>query len=155
MSLAIIEFLAILLTALALAPGAAHALALPNKIRLPQERYFAAQQIYRGWALLGIVSVAAMAADFYLAYRLRDLPTACWLGLAGGACLAITLIVFFVWVWPANQKTDNWVSTPPDWPALRAHWEYGHAANAAVTLVGLGLVIAAVLVARTPMASAS
>lgn len=151
MLLTILEFLAILLTALALIPGGAHALALPNKIRLPQERYFAAQQIYQGWALVGIVSVAALMADLGLAYALRDQPAASWLSLAGGLCLAATLVMFFVRIWPANQDTDDWASTPPNWQALRKRWEYGHLANAALTLAGLCLIIAAVLTARTPV----
>lgn len=151
MLLTILEFLAILLTALALVPGGAHALALPNKIRLPQERYFAVQHIYRGWAFAGIIPVAAVAADLCLAYALRDQPMASWLSLAAGLCLAATLVVYFVCIWPANQDTDNWASTPPNWPALRRRWEYGHLANAVLTLVGLWLVIAGVLVARTPI----
>lgn len=59
--------------------------------------------------------------------------------------------MFFVCIWPANQDTDNWASTPPNWPALRKRWEYGHLANAILTLVGLCLVMAGVLVARTPI----
>ena len=146
MLLTILEFLAVLLTALALVPGGAHALALPNKIRLPQERYFAVQQIYRGWALVGIISVAALAADLGLAYALRDQPLASQLSLAAGLCLAATLVVFFVRIWPANQDTDNWASTPPDWSTLRERWEYGHLVNAILTLVALCLVVAGVLV---------
>ena len=116
----IIAFLAILLTALASTPSAAHALALLNKLRLPRERYFAARQIYRGRAPVGIAPVAAMAADLYLDYRLRDRPVAFLLSLAGGSRLAATLAVFFIWIWPANQSTDNWLSTTSDWATQRA-----------------------------------
>jgi Zn-dependent membrane protease YugP len=151
MLLTILEFLAILLTALALAPAGAHALALPNKIRLPQERYFAVQHIYRGWAFAGIVPVAAVAADLCLAYVLRDQPTASRFSLAGGLCLVATLVVFFVRIWPANQDTDNWASTPPNWQALRKRWEYGHLANAVLSLAALCLVIAGALMARPPV----
>lgn len=150
MGLTIVQFAAILLTALALVPGGAHALALRNKIGLPQERYFAAQQIYRGWALTGVVPVAAVAADLYLAYLLRGQPAAALPTLVGGLCVAATLAVFFIWTLPANMETDNWASTPPNWPALRARWEYSHAVNAALTLIGLGLVVAGVLVATSP-----
>jgi hypothetical protein len=147
MPLPIVQFFAVLLTALALVPGGAHALALPNKIRLPQERYFAAQQIYRGWAFTGLAPVAAVMVDVGLAYLLRDQPAAAWLSLAAGLCVAATLLVFFLRIWPANQATDDWISTSPDWPALRRRWEYGHAVNAGLILIGLGLVIASVLVA--------
>ena len=145
MSLKVVQFLAVLLTALALVPGGAHALALPNKIGLPQEPYFVVQQIYRGWSLLGIVLIAAAAADLYLAFLLREQRTPFLLSLAGGLCVAATLIVFFVWTLPANEATDNWVSTPPNWQALRARWEYAHAASAVLTLIGFCLVVASIL----------
>ena len=145
MSLKVIQFLAVLLTALALVPGGAHALALPNKIGLPQEPYFVVQQIYRGWSLLGIVLIAAAAADLYLAFLLREQRTPFLLSLAGGLCVAATLVVFFVWTLPANEATDNWVSTPPNWQALRVRWEYAHAASAVLTLIGFCLVVASIL----------
>jgi hypothetical protein len=48
-----LQFVALVLTALALVPGGAHLFALPNKIHLSESSYFVAQTIYRGWALLG------------------------------------------------------------------------------------------------------
>jgi hypothetical protein len=50
------RFSSLLFTALALA----HLLELPNKIGLARDDYLTVQQIYRGWALLGIVVVAAL-----------------------------------------------------------------------------------------------
>jgi hypothetical protein len=55
MALRLVEFLAIILTALALVPSGAHLAALPNKMAMAQTAYFVAQQIYAGWALFGIV----------------------------------------------------------------------------------------------------
>src|SRR5437868_5227294 len=97
MPLKLVQFLAILLTALALVPGGAHVLALPNKIRLPQEPYFAIQQIYRGWQFVGIVLVGAMVADFYLSWLFRGQSRPFWLSLGGGLCLTASLVVFFAW----------------------------------------------------------
>lgn len=54
MALRAVQFLAIVLTALALVPAGAHLAELPNKIGLDQEAYFIVQSIYRGWALFGI-----------------------------------------------------------------------------------------------------
>src|SRR5437867_1280271 len=54
MALRLIQFLAIMLTALALVPSGTHLAALPNKMAMAQAAYFIAQQIYAGWALLGI-----------------------------------------------------------------------------------------------------
>jgi hypothetical protein len=54
MALRLIQFLAIMLTALALVPSGAHLAALPNKMAMAQAAYFVAQQIYSGWALFGM-----------------------------------------------------------------------------------------------------
>jgi hypothetical protein len=60
------QFLAVVLTALALAPACAHLFSMPNKISLVEDQYFIVQHIYRGWFLLGIVLVAAIVANFAL-----------------------------------------------------------------------------------------
>jgi len=48
MALRLIQFLAIMLTALALVPSEAHLAALPNKMAMAQPAYSIAQQIYMG-----------------------------------------------------------------------------------------------------------
>ena len=63
MALRLIQFLAIIVTALALVPSGAHLAALPNKIAMAQAAYFVAQQIYAGWALFGVVLFGALAAS--------------------------------------------------------------------------------------------
>src|SRR4029077_6496207 len=63
MALRLIQFLAIMLTALALVPNGAHLAALANKMAMAQAAYFIAQQIYAGWALFGIVLFGALAAN--------------------------------------------------------------------------------------------
>jgi hypothetical protein len=45
-----------------LVPSGAHLFALPNKIGLAQDQYFVVQNIYRGWALFGIVLFGALIA---------------------------------------------------------------------------------------------
>jgi hypothetical protein len=61
----------LMLTALALVPAGTHLLALPNKIGLPQDQYFIVQGIYRGWAFLGAVLMAAIVADLAAMYMSR------------------------------------------------------------------------------------
>jgi hypothetical protein len=63
MALRLIQFLAIMLTALALVPSGAHLATLPNKMTMAQAAYFVAQQIYAGWALFGIVLLGALIAN--------------------------------------------------------------------------------------------
>ncbi|HVX99699.1 MAG TPA: DUF1772 domain-containing protein [Pseudorhodoplanes sp.] len=141
----IIRFSAVLLTALALVPGMAHLLALPNKIGLDEQDYFIVQQIYRGWAFLGIVLISALIADLVLAISLRGQGRAFRLAVGGVVLVALTLAVFFAWTYPANVATGNWTSVPPNWEALRRQWEYSHALNAIISLLAFGCVAAAAL----------
>ncbi len=140
------RFWAVILTALALVPGGAHLFALPNKIGMPQADYFVAQGIYRGWALLGAVLIAALAADTALAVMLRRHGKAFWLAAAGAALVLVTLAIFFAWTFPANQLTANSTQVPPDWETLRRQWEYSHAVNAGLTFVALCCVTGAALI---------
>jgi len=144
----LVQFFAIICTALALVPAGAHVFALPNKIHLAQEPYFIVQNVYRGWALFGIVLFAALAIDLALAVMLRHQPGPFWLALLGFFCVAATLVIFFLVVYPANLATENWTAAPAYWADLRDSWEYGHAVNAVITFVALCLVTGAVVWAR-------
>jgi hypothetical protein len=53
--LRLLQFVAVILTALALVPSGAHMFELPHKIALTEEQYFVVQSIYRGWSLFGAV----------------------------------------------------------------------------------------------------
>jgi hypothetical protein len=143
-----LAFLAVVLTALALAPGAAHLLALPNKIGLPQEQYFVAQGIYKGWAFTGILLFAAMIANLALAIVLREQRGAAVLAFAGFALIGLMLGIFFMWTYPANVATANWTQAPANWEALRRQWELSHAVNALIMFGALCCVSASALLAR-------
>ena len=144
----LLRFLAVVLTALALVPAGAHLFELPNKIGLPRDAYFAAQGLYRGWALFGFVWFGALAANLGLAaaLRRRRARAAARLALAAGLLVALSLAVFFAWTYPANLDTENWTRAPPDWEALRRRWEYSHAANAGLLFLAFcSVVLSAVL----------
>ena len=119
MGIRIAQFLAIVLTALALVPGGAHLFALPNKIGMAREAYFTAQQIYAGWALLGIVLFAALLANLALAIVTRGERPAFVFALVAFLCLAANLVIFFAFTFPANQATANCATMPDNWSRLR------------------------------------
>jgi hypothetical protein len=125
------------LTALALVPAGAHLFELPNKIGLVQEEYFVVQNIYRGWALFGIVLFGALAANLVLAVLLRRQRAPFRLALLAFLLVAATLAIFFTWTYPANQATQNWTVVPANWQELRTRWEYAHATNAVLTFMAL------------------
>ena len=140
-----VEFLAILLMALALVPAGAHFLELPGKIGLGRDAYFAVQQIYPGWAPFRIVLFGTLVVNVILSALLREDRMA--FVFAVGAVVAVLVIfaIFFSWIFPANQATADWTRPTEDWELLRRNWEYSHAVNALVTLLGFCSVTLAAL----------
>ncbi|MCW2243693.1 DUF1772 domain-containing protein [Azospirillum canadense] len=123
-----IAFMAIILV-----PSGAHLSELPAKIGMERDAYFVVQGIYAGWALFGIPIIVAFFANGALAAleRRRDRAAARWAGISALLVL-LSLAVFFVWIFPANQETANWTRSPENWNALRRQWEWAHAANALI-----------------------
>ena len=91
MALRLTQFLAIMLTALALVPSVAHLAALPNKMAMVQDAYFVAQQIYAGWALFGIVLFGALLANLAHTIVLRRLGRSFGYALASFLLIAANL----------------------------------------------------------------
>jgi hypothetical protein len=145
MRLTVARFCSLLFVALALAPGLAHLLELPNKIGLSRDDYLTVQQIYRGWALLGVVVVGALLSTLVLAILVRTRPREFVAAVIALVCIAGTQVVFWTYTFPANRETRNWTVLPEHWMALRSQWEYSHAASAVLTFVALVALILAVV----------
>ena len=144
----IARFLALLFCALALAPAAAHLLELPNKLGLSRDDYLTVQQIYRGWALLGIVVLGALLSTLVLTILLRGRGRQFTLALMAFLCIAGTQVVFWTFTYPMNAQTANWTVLPQQgWEAMRAQWEFSHAASAGLHLAAVVLMILCVLAA--------
>jgi hypothetical protein len=146
MIMRLICLLAVLLTALALAPSAAHLLELSAKMRLDRADYFTVQSIYRGWALLGMAVIAAAIANVAAAVLLYQRGIPVWPSLSASVLIVSTLAVFLIWAQPANVATANWSVQPDNWQTLRHRWEYAHAVNA--ILLALALVCATLAAVR-------
>ena len=117
------RFFSLLFAALALAPALAHLLELPNKIGLSRADYLIVQQIYRGWALLGIVVLGALLSTLILTILIRKRPGKFGLSLVAFLCIVGTEVVFWTFTFPANQQTSNWTVLPENWETLRIQWE--------------------------------
>lgn len=112
----------------------AHLLELPNKIGLSREDYLIVQQIYRGWALLGVVVLAAAASTLMLTIMLRNRSERSTFALTAFLCIVATQIVFWTFTYPANTATQNWTVLPDNWSELRNQWEYSHATGTGLNL---------------------
>jgi hypothetical protein len=129
--LQLVTFAALVLTAIALIPEGAHLFERSGKMALGQEAYFAAQTVYSGWAWFGAVILAALAACLTLAWMSKG-PARLWTAFAA-IMIALSLGIFFAFVFPANQVTQNWTVVPKDWETWRSQWEWGHTASATCT----------------------
>ena len=145
MGLRVTQFIAIILTALALVPAGAHLLELVHKITLDRAQYLTVQRLYRGWAFLGAVLIAALLANLALTIRSRRQGRPMRLAAIATLLLAANLTIFFIWTFPANQATGNWTVMPADWEVLRNQWEYSHAVNALLTFLALSATLASSL----------
>jgi len=143
------RFLSLIFCALALAPAMAHLLELPNTMRLSRDEYLVVQQIYRGWALLGVVVFGALLSTLALAIVVRKRAGEFGPALTAFLCIAGTQVVFWTFTFPMNQQTANWTMLPGNWAAMRAQWEYSHAASAILNLIALIAVIISALRRRS------
>ncbi len=145
MTLHAVRFSALFFAALALVPAGAHLAELPNKIGLRPAEYLTVQQIYRGWALSGIVVIGALVSTLVLTIMVRGTGRTFKFAVLALLCIAGTQVVFWVFTFPANQATVNWSVLPPNWAELRAQWEYSHAVSAGLNFVALVALILSVL----------
>jgi hypothetical protein len=144
-----LQLVAVLCVAIAMSAGWAHLLALPNKMSLSREQYLTVQQIYRGWALLGIPIFAALLLTAVLAVLQRREGAAFYFDLAAGLCITLSLIIFFSFTFPANQETRNWtVLAESGWEVLRRRWEYSHAAGAILYFIALTCLVLSIMSPR-------
>lgn len=112
----------------------AHVLEMPHKLAMTGAQWLPIQQtIYDGWGpklfWLDVVAIAALAA---LIVRFPAVRTFAFAAL--GLLLLADVVVFVIWIAPTNNALDAWTQTTPmaDWQTLRANWEWGHAARAAI-----------------------
>lgn len=143
-----VQLVAILCVAISMAAGWAHLLEMPNKMALSRQDYLTVQQIYRGWAFLGIVVMGALVSTALLTWLQRGEGAPFRLSLLATVCVALSLIVFFSFTFPANRATDNWTVLPEGWEALRRQWEYSHATGAILYLVALLSLVFALMFER-------
>jgi hypothetical protein len=148
MILNFLRVLALLLTAVTMAAGFAHLLEMPNKMQLSREDYLTVQQIYRGWALLGIPLIGALLTSLILTAAARGNPKLFTLTLVAVLCLALSLVVFFTFTEPANRATEYWTMLPDNWEEQRRQWEYSHAVNAGLYFLALTALALSLLAAR-------
>lgn len=132
MTLKIVHFLALVLTALALAAPLAHLFSYLNKINVAVGPYFQMQRAYDNWWVVGMTMPLALIANLAAIWFSRGGSPA--FSIAAAALIGLFFVIFLTWTHPANEATRNWTVIPQNWQGLRAQWENSHAVNAFVML---------------------
>ncbi|MCC6198589.1 MAG: hypothetical protein IT518_29420 [Burkholderiales bacterium] len=138
------------LTALGLAPGAAHLMEMPVKLGYAPAFYAEVTSTLYAWYGIagGMVQVAAALTVVALAFRLRR-SRAAGLAAASAAALVISLALWAAVVAPVNSawadvSRADLAEFAAAYGHLRSRWEFGHLAAFIAWLTGwLGLVAVA------------
>lgn len=161
-----LQVLAVLSVAIAMALALAHALEWPGKMRLSKQQYLDVQPIYYpGFTFGGIAEPAGILLTLVLLLLTPKGGAVFW--LTGAALLALILMhaVYWLLTHPVNNfwlkdfklkdasarffslgalRDEN--APPPEWKTLRDRWEFSHAVRAGFGVTSLILLVSAVAV---------
>jgi hypothetical protein len=142
------RFVSLVFSALILGGAFCHVLEMPLKLAMAGADYMVVQQIYGAFGPVGMVlepaAILSSVALAFLVRRRRSFVPA----LVGAVALVAALLVWATVVSPVNP---HWAAAgpgtvPPDFAALRARWEWGHAAHAALLFLAFLALVVSVLV---------
>jgi hypothetical protein len=126
----VVSFVSLFFIALAMYPYINHLLAMPGKLGMSEQEYFIAQQSNVAWPYSGTLVFLAFVSTIILSIQARENSRVFRFALGAVFCIGISLVVFFMFAWPASQVTNDWTVASPYWEILRIQWEYSQAFNA-------------------------
>ena len=149
MTLKVVRFASLFLTALAAGVALSHALEMPNKLVLNGDTWIRVQQgLYHGFGTFRVlVETGAVLSTAVLLVLVRDQRPASGLTALALCLLAVEIVVWLAVVDPVTSAGSTWTvaTLPANWTVQRAQWEYGHAARAVLLIASLAALIAATL----------
>lgn len=145
------RFIALILAALAMGMHLAHVLELGPKLQWDAELYFPVQTtLYKLFGTIGpLIEIGALIFVSILAFLVRNRQPAFKLTLTSAVMIVLALIVWAVFVMPANAHIIPWLATqtiPVDWTRWRDQWQFAQAGIFVLHLIGFGALIRSVLV---------
>src|SRR5690242_15080163 len=108
-----------------------HVLEMPAKMRYPASFYLTIHRslyVAFGPPNIGVfIEIGAILAAVVLVFLVRKERPDFWWTLIGAVCLVVGLIVFFMFVEPANVAMKRMIidMPPDDFFYWRNQWEYG------------------------------
>lgn len=153
------RFITIMLTSLSLSLSMAHLMELPRRMQFDQQlwvRVTVFENVYRLFGSVGAVfEVSAILTAIVLTFLVRKRSSTFYWTLGGTVLLVVAFVSWIMFVAPMNAEFAKWLTNPvpSDWTRYRDQWEYAHAINALIKIMGLSLLVLSVLV-ETPKTKA-
>jgi hypothetical protein len=147
------RFITLMLAAFSLSLSMAHLLELPQRMQFDQQLWVRVTVVENVYKLFGTVGAAfeitAVLTAIVLAFLVRkNRGSTFYWTLSGAILLVLALVSWIVFVAPMNAEFAKWLTNPipADWTRYRDRWEYAHAVNAVIKIMGLSSLAISVLV---------
>ena len=159
MFLRIWQFLTIMLNALTMGLLFSHLLEMPQKMQYSAPLYLqVTHTLYHLFGSIGgPLEVSGLLFAIVLCFLVRSSPFDYVLTIAATALFAAALILWILYVAPANAQFASWTSEsiPANWTRVRNQWEHTHAADASLVFAGVSLLVYTALNSRSHKESKS
>jgi hypothetical protein len=149
------RFITLMLASFSLSLSMTHLLELPQRMQFDQQlwvRVTVVENVYKLFGSVGAVfEITAILTAIVLAFLVRKHGSTFYWTLGGAILLVLAFVSWIVFVAPMNAEFAKWLTNPVpvDWTRYRDQWEYAHAVNAFIKIIGLSLLAISVLV-ETP-----
>ena len=146
------QFTTLMLASFSLSLSMTHLLELPQRMQFDQQLWIRVTVFENVYKLFGTVGAAfeitAILTAIVLAFLIRKHGMTFYWTLAGAVFLILAFISWIVFVAPMNAEFAKWLTIPipVDWMRYRDQWEYAHAVNAVIKIMGLGFLTIGALV---------
>ena len=149
------RFITLMLASFSLSLSMTHLLELPQRMRFDQQLWVKVtvfENVYRLFGSVGSVfEITAILTAIVLVFLVRRRGSTFYWTLGGAILLVLAFVSWIMFVAPMNAEFAKWLMNPipADWTRYRDQWEYAHAVNAFIKIIGLSLLVISMLV-ETP-----
>lgn len=149
------RFITLMLASFSLSLSMTHLLELPQRMQFDQQLWVKVtvfENVYKLFGSVGSVfEITAILTAIVLVFLIRKRGSTFYWTLGGAILLILAFGSWIMFVAPMNAEFAKWLTNPipADWSRYRDQWEYAHAVNALIKIMGLSLLVISVLV-ETP-----
>jgi hypothetical protein len=146
------RFITLMLAAFSLSLSMTHLLEMPQRMQFNQQLWVRVTVVENVYKLFGTVGagfeITAILTAIILTLLVHNRGSTLYWTLGGAILLVLAFVSWIVLIAPMNAEFAKWLtdSIPADWTRYRDQWEYAHAVNAVIKIMGLSSLAISVLV---------